>query len=275
MRSSMLLLAFVIGCNAPSATGSSPPVTENDAGVLQGPPGPQGPAGPEGPAGPAGSVGPAGPAGPAGATGPQGPAGATGPAGAMGPQGPMGPTGLTGPAGPAGPQGPAGAQGATGATGPAGPAGPQGATGATGPAGPAGPGLYAYASSGALLGIFIGSGFFTTAASAFTAGYYIDKGEATIYYSSANCQGSPYVSYVSTATGQTPYIQNQIFWTGTVLVTPATNPSSAVSATVSSYMQAGTCTNFTPGSSVLIPCITFSGTGIAMNHTFPWTIKAQ
>jgi hypothetical protein len=64
--------------------------------TLQGQPGPVGPPGPVGSPGPVGPQGPVGSPGPVGPRGPVGPQGTMGPPGSVGPQGPMGPAGSGG-----------------------------------------------------------------------------------------------------------------------------------------------------------------------------------
>ncbi len=170
-----------------------------------------------------GATGATGPTGPTGATGATG-TGATGTTGATGPTGSMGATGATGPTGATGadsvvpgPQGLQGIQGPTGPTGAdsvvpgpqgvqgiqgsAGPTGPTGATGATGAAGSSGGGVFVQDNNGVNLGTVIDVSVSSQSYVAFLTStkHYVKlrfngtiQNESSIYFTSADCTGTPY-----------------------------------------------------------------------------------
>jgi hypothetical protein len=186
---SSTFIAGIVG-NDLSATGT-PVVIDPSTGqlgtgaLLAGPQGPTGPAGPQGPTGPTGPQGPAGPAGPAGPQGLPGPAGV---AGGPGPQGVAGPTGPQGPSGPQGPVGP-------------------GAVWRDANGAPVGPAIIGSLASPAYLDsagiqwqlnvqvVPSLAQFIPGSPSAVVTAY-----PATLYFTSADCSGTPYVSFIGAFT---------------------------------------------------------------------------
>jgi hypothetical protein len=191
-----------IGATGPQGTPG--PIGETGATGSQGAIGPVGATGAIGATGSQGIPGEVGAMGAMGATGAMGAMGATGSQGLSGAMGAMGATGsqgipgAMGATGATGSQGPAGSNGVDGATGPAGPTGSTGATGPQGPAG-SGSGLIVNDANGAAVGALLSQGYgedlnLKSGKYFFTVGFEGDFPTGQIWWTGANCTGTPYLN---------------------------------------------------------------------------------
>ena len=258
----LMMIAFAtvlsLGCQTPATSSNTNPndqvqqCSTPDGGVCSGVPGAKGD------------------------TGAQGPAGTQGAQGVTGPQGVAGPQGAAGAPGPQGPQGPAGAQGIQGPAGAQGPAGPQGTAGVAGKA------LWIsgkYNGTTAKFGMVVsltsgGTGVYMTASTNSIPGFpydmVLDLKQATFYYASTDCSGTPY----SDATTMFYAYADQLSWLwGSAKLYIVNGGQGSITAR-SSTTVAGSCTPIADKGVIGYP-MSDSGFTFDVPASMPWRILIQ